>query len=36
MLDELRVQNVARSAEWLAAEARAPKMATVGEEERLP
>jgi len=35
-LDELRVQTVARSAEWLAAEARGPKMAAVGEEERLP
>jgi hypothetical protein len=36
MLDELRVQVSARSPAWLAAEAAAPKMATVGEEERLP
>jgi hypothetical protein len=36
LIDELRVDTTARSAEWLAAESRAPKMATAGAEERLP
>jgi hypothetical protein len=35
LIDELRVATVARSVEWLAAEARGPKMATVGAEEKL-
>jgi hypothetical protein len=35
LIDELRVAATARSAEWLAAEARGLKMATAGAEERL-
>jgi hypothetical protein len=36
LIDELRVDAAARSPEWLAAEARAGKMATVGPEEMAP
>jgi hypothetical protein len=37
LIDELRVETTARSAEWIAAQARAAsgKMAVVGEEQRL-
>lgn len=35
LIDELRVDTVARSPEWLAAQARGMKMATVGAEEQL-
>jgi hypothetical protein len=35
LVDELRVDAIARSAEWLAAEARGTKMAAVGAEEQL-
>jgi hypothetical protein len=36
VIDELRVATTARSAEWLAAEARSLKMAAVGAEQKAP